>query len=104
MTIPQSPEGTLDTANVTAKQVQDFHRNADTDTSVFGIHHSIGLGPNQASSGSHTHDGKGSKKLPGYVVNDAPVAVTGSRGGNVALANLLTVLASKGIITDSTSA
>lgn len=33
----------------------------------------------------------------------APADITGSRGGNVALANLLTALAAKGLITDSTT-
>lgn len=34
----------------------------------------------------------------------SPPSVTGSRGGNAALASLLTVLASLGLITDSTTA
>lgn len=34
----------------------------------------------------------------------SPPSVTGSRGGNAALASLLTVLASLGLITDNTTA
>ena len=32
-----------------------------------------------------------------------PTAITGSKGGNAALANLLTALAAMGLITDSTT-
>ncbi len=42
--------------------------------------------------------------VPGARVSGAPVAVTGSRGGNAALASLLTALATLGFITDSTTA
>ena len=35
--------------------------------------------------------------------NGAPPIVTGSRGGNVALANLLKALANAGVITDNTT-
>lgn len=38
------------------------------------------------------------------VVSGSPIAVTGSRGGNAALASLLTALATLGFITDSTTA
>lgn len=47
----------------------------------------------EKSATTHTHTGLTS-----------PTAVTGSRGGNAALASLLTALAGKGIITDSTTA
>lgn len=105
MTIPQSPEGSqFNPKTLSARDVQDIHRNADTDSTVFAVHHTLGLTPGSASPGSHVHDGKSSKPLPGYVNNTSPVVVTGSRGGNVALASLLSALASKGIITDGTTA
>lgn len=105
MTVPHNPEGsTFNPKGLSARDVQDIHRQADVDANVFAFHHTLGLGPNQASSGSHTHDGRNSKKLTGYVASDAPIVVTGSRGGNAALASLLTALATKGIITDGTTA
>ncbi|HVV25257.1 MAG TPA: hypothetical protein VHF06_37850, partial [Pseudonocardiaceae bacterium] len=39
----------------------------------------------------------------GDIFNTAKQTVTGSRGGNAALASLLTALANAGLITDSTS-
>lgn len=105
MTIPRSPEGsTFDPKSLSARDVQDLHRNADTDTGVFALHHTLGIGQNQSSPGNHIHDGKSSKALTGYVTNSSPVVVTGSRGGNAALASLLAALATKGIITDGTTA
>jgi hypothetical protein len=105
MTIPHSPEGSqFDPSNLSARQVQDLHRNADSDSSVFAIHHTLGIGQNQSSPGNHLHDGKTSKGLTGYVTNSSPIVVVGSRAGNAALASLLTALATKGIITDSSSA
>jgi hypothetical protein len=48
----------------------------------------------------------GSNPMVGFLgaAASARVAITGSRGGNAALASLLTELASKGLITDSTTA
>jgi hypothetical protein len=43
--------------------VSKAHTNADTDTSVTAIHHSLGILHNQASPGDHKHDGKTSKKI-----------------------------------------
>ena len=42
--------------------------------------------------------------LQNIVKSDTPVKVTGSRGGNAALASLLTALASEGLIIDNTTA
>lgn len=39
------------------------HTNADTDTGVTSIHHTLGIQHNQASPGDHKHDGKTSKKI-----------------------------------------
>jgi hypothetical protein len=104
MTVPDSPEGAkFDPKNLDSRDVQEIHRNADTDSSFFALHHSLGLNQNQASPGAHVHDGKDSKVLTGYLNNTSPITVTGSRGGNAALTSLLTALATKGIITNSTS-
>lgn len=105
MTVPRAPEGSqLDPNSLSARDVQNIHRNADSDATVFSVHHTLGINSGQASPGNHSHDGKSSKILSGYVANNAPIAVVGSRGGNAALASLLTALATKGIITDSSSA
>jgi hypothetical protein len=63
-------------------------------------HHTLGIGGTQASPGNHTHDGKNSKRIGGATTTPT---VVGSRGGNVALANLLTALASQGLIIDGTT-
>lgn len=76
-------------------EVNDFHRYSDVDVSPESQHHTLGMDPNQASQGDHTHNGRDSKALYAGTI-------TGSRGGNVALTNLLNALASKGIIIDST--
>jgi hypothetical protein len=41
--------------------------------------------------------------LQNLVKSDSPIKVTGSRGGNAALAGLLTALESKGLIIDNTT-
>lgn len=80
-----------------AAEVEKFHTNADTDGDEGSIHHTLGPGRGQAASGDHAHDGGSSKLLGvGYTI-------TGAKGGNVALANVLTFLVDKFGITDSTT-
>lgn len=69
-----------------ARAVAEIHRSADTDSGKTAIHHTIGPAPDQVASGKHTHDGGETVQL------GAGITITGSRGGNVALANLLTAL------------
>ena len=88
-----------DTKNTTAQQSNDEHLNADTDNSQSSLHHTLGTNPAQGSQGDHVHDGKSSRRLYGAV----PPSITGSRGGNAALASLLTQLAANSIITDNTT-
>lgn len=47
------------------KEVQWFHREADTDGSELSIHHTLGNEQNQAAKGNHTHDGRNGKRLLG---------------------------------------
>lgn len=79
-----------------AEVVQQFHENSDLDKSRESQHHSLGLGPYNASPGDHNHTGG----------NSVPLfdgrTLTGSKGGNVALANLITILSAYGL-TDNTS-
>ena len=44
-------------------EVNTFHQNSDRDSSVFAQHHTLGLGPTQASPGNHSHNGKDSKRI-----------------------------------------
>lgn len=61
-----------------AHDVEEFHRNADTDKRPEAIHHRLGKGPNQASPGNHNHDGRDSTALLGGFT------ITGSRSTQTA--------------------
>lgn len=65
--IPGDPFGSKkpDSAprGVKAQEVNTFHVNDDTDVSGLSHHHTLGTGRNQASPGSHNHDGKTSRKI-----------------------------------------
>jgi len=77
--------------------VSRFHTRADTDSSSTSAHHTLGVTHNQASPGDHKHNGQNSKLLMDGV------SITGSRGGNDALANLLNALAIALGFTNNTS-
>ncbi len=79
-----------------AEEVRNFHTNADTDNDKLAIHHTIGVGINQAASGSHNHDGSNSTQLL------AGITLSGSKGGNVALASVCAALVALGA-TDTTT-
>jgi hypothetical protein len=79
------------------EEVNRFHERADTDSSATAIHHSLGVKNTQAAPGDHKHDGVGSRKLMEGIV------VTGSKGGNAALASLISQLSSALGFTDATS-
>lgn len=81
----------------TAQEVNRFHTASDCDSSQDSQHHKLGTGHNQASPGDHIHNGQTSKQLM------AGVTITGAKGGNVALTNLITALASAFGFTDSTT-
>lgn len=83
-----------------AKAVLDFHTNSDKDGSPQALHHSLGSGANQAAAGNHTHDGGQSASLTALMEN---ITVTGSRGGNAAVASLLSGLASAFGLKDTTT-
>ena len=46
-----------------SEEVNALHLNSDKDSSAVALHHTLGLGPYQASPGNHTHDGKNSKRI-----------------------------------------
>ena len=77
--------------------VADFHTNCDVDDGKEAYHHTIGTQPHQAASGSHSHNGSDSVQL---LTN---IEITGSRGGNTALASVIAALVFLGA-KDSTTA
>lgn len=81
----------------TPQEVKDFHRRADTDSGALAIHHTLGPRNAQASPGDHTHDGSSSKLLM------EGITITGAKGGNAALADLITKLAETLGFTDGTT-
>lgn len=80
-------------------EVNELHTRSDVDTSGRSQHHTLGYNNSQASPGDHTHDGTTSRKI-GYKLG---VVVTGSKGGNAALASLLTMLHQYIDFTDTTT-
>lgn len=106
MTIPNDPFGKVKPAKKESDDVEDArtvqlaHAKSDVDSGQFAQHHTLGTKHNQASPGMHTHTGKDSLRLG----KGAGLSVTGSRGGNVALASLLTELAKVIDFNDSTTA
>jgi hypothetical protein len=50
-------------ASVPAEEVNLFHLNSDRDAGPTSQHHTLGLGPSQASPGNHIHDGRNSKRI-----------------------------------------
>lgn len=82
----------------TPKQVVDFHTHDDVDGSPKAHHHTLGPMPNQAAPGDHSHDGGTSTVL--FPLDG--VSITGSRGGNAAVASIIAALTALGA-TDSTT-
>ena len=81
------------------QSVAAFHTRSDVDASQLAQHHTIGIKHNQASAGDHVHDGKSSRK----VGLGLALSVSGSKGGNAALASLLLMLQQVIDFTDSTT-
>lgn len=92
-----------------AAQVNIAHRQSDLDSAPHSQHHTLGSSRNQASPGNHIHDGTTSPKIGAMTIgtsgnNPVPAfTLTGSKGGNVALANLITFLKLHFNFTDSTT-
>lgn len=101
--VPGDPFGDikkeLGPAGVDPRLVARIHARDDVDSNQQAHHHTIGVKHDQASSGDHTHDGVGSRKLganQGFIL-------TGAKGGNVALTNLIAMLKNFIEFTDSTT-
>lgn len=83
-------------SNADASQVDDFHAQSDLNTRSESQHHTLGPSQTQAAPGNHNHDGGTS--IPLWAGN----TITGSRGGNMALASVISILVQKGAV-DSTT-
>lgn len=79
------------------EEINRFHARDDVDSSWQAHHHTLGVKHDQAAAGDHIHDGNGSKKLMDGIT------ITGSKGGNAALADLITALATALGFTDGTT-
>ena len=58
-----APEAKDKDTSPSAEVVAQLHKNASVDRRPEDIHHMLGLGPNSASRGSHSHDGTDSMLL-----------------------------------------
>lgn len=80
-----------------ARTVNEFHSNDDLDKDANAHHHSLGSGANQASPGSHNHDGSTSVQLlEGFTLS-------GTRGASTSIVSIISALVQLGA-TDNTTA
>lgn len=82
------------------REVNFFHTRSDVDSGVTAQHHTLGIKHDQTSPGDHNHDGKGSRKL----ATGMGLSISGAKGGNAALASLITMLGNVIEFTDNTTA
>lgn len=59
----QDPKPKKEDPSPGSRIVEQFHKNADTNTRKESIHHTLGSAPSQASPGDHNHNGGSSRKL-----------------------------------------
>lgn len=79
-----------------AADVEKFHSNDDIDSKAESHHHTLGPTQYQASPGNHDHRGGNSQLL----ISD--ITLTGSRGGNAAVASIITALVALGAVDNTT--
>jgi hypothetical protein len=65
------------------EEVSVFHLNSDRDSSALAQHHTLGLGPYQASPGNHNHDGKNSARIKFSDIDGAWMNVDGGRPDSI---------------------
>lgn len=82
------------------RTVNQFHDRDDVDSGPHAHHHTIGMARNQASPGTHVHDGVSSRKLG----HEAGHAISGAKGGNAALASVIALLKNFVDFDDNTTA
>lgn len=84
-------------AEVPPHVVEKFHQKADTDAGATAIHHTLGPRNGQSAPGDHNHNGTNSVQLL------KGTTIMGSRGGNTAVASIISALVKLGA-TDATTA
>lgn len=84
-------------SEVTPEEVRVFHEQSDLDTKHNAQHHTLGKRDYQASPGNHKHEGIYSERLM------KGITISGSKGGNAALADLITKLSVALGFTDETT-
>lgn len=82
-----------------ARAVKLIHQRSDVDGSKLSQHHTLGIEANQASPGDHVHDGGTSKKIG----SGRSLAISGSKGGNAAVASIIAMLHNVIEFTDNTT-
>jgi hypothetical protein len=93
--LPETPGAATPSPDPMA--VKLFHLYSDVDTDLSAQHHTIGPGNNQAAAGSHVHNGSDSPQLFEGIV------IAGSRGGNAALASVISLLTQQGAVDNTTA-
>jgi hypothetical protein len=93
----------------TGLESRQDHSHSDVDASPQSQHHTLGTARSQSSPGNHIHDGVTSPKLGGKAINTSgndtkpALTLTGAKGGNVALTNLIAMLKNFVDFTDNTT-
>jgi hypothetical protein len=77
--------------------VKMFHLYDDTDSEQGAHHHTLGVGNNQAASGSHSHNGSDSVLLLDGVT------LSGSRGTATAMPSIIAALTQLGAVDQTTA-
>lgn len=85
-----------DPKEVPQKEVNDFHKNADTDGSRNSVHHTLGAQKEQGAPGNHDHRGGDSTLL--FAGN----TIIGTRGAATAINSIIALLVELGA-TDATT-
>lgn len=86
-------------SSITPEMVRLIHVRSDVDQSWQSMHHTLGIKSSQAAAGNHIHDGITSK----LIGDGLGLTLTGSKGGNVALTNLIAMLKTVISFTDTTT-
>jgi hypothetical protein len=90
------PKIKQDTTRADAKVVTEFHKKDDVDSSQEAHHHTLGPRHDQAAAGDHLHNGTSGRPLL------KGTTITGSKGGNAALASVIAALVKLGATDSST--
>jgi hypothetical protein len=103
------PKDNVNGSAPSSDEVTLSHQASDLDSNPRAQHHTLGTNRNQSSPGNHIHDGITSPKLGQLNMDPAgnatipALVLTGSKGGNVALTNLIALLKNHINFTDNTT-